>query len=123
MPEPIYPLNVDVAAELRDELTALDAGTEWRVTRLCEQAQAAGYHAGYIRGRVDGRHREQAEHVCPTPASSPSTLNRDAVLDVLTVADEVLHNEHGGDGALMNRNYLEYLADRLVAADAIAGTP
>lgn len=65
MPEKIYPLNVDVAAELRDELTALDAGTEWRVTRLCEQAQAAGYQAGYIRGRVDGRHRESIEHTCP----------------------------------------------------------
>lgn len=54
----------------------------------------------------------------PIPA-----VDREALLDVLTTADEDLHNEHGGDGALMNRNYLEYLADRLIAADAIAGTP
>lgn len=53
----------------------------------------------------------------------PPHVDREALLDVLTTADEDLHNEHGGAGALMNRNYLEYLADRLIAAGAIAGTP
>lgn len=118
MPERIYPLNVDVAAELRDH----DAGSEWRVTRLCEQAQAAGYYAGYTRGRVDGRHRATVEHTCPV-GQARVDVDREALLDVLTTADEDLHNEHGGDGSLMNRNYLEYLADRLIAAGAIAGTP
>lgn len=59
-----YPLDVNIAAELRDELAHLDDGIDWRITRLAEQAQAAGYHAGYTRGRVDGRHRQQAQHQC-----------------------------------------------------------
>lgn len=40
---------------------------------------------------------------------------RDTVVDVLVDADEDLHNDRGGFGALMNRNYLEYLADHLLA--------
>jgi len=69
MPEQIYPLDVNVAALLRAELATLDAGAEWRITRLAEQAQAAGYHAGVIRGRVDGQHRADADRGADSPCT------------------------------------------------------
>lgn len=55
--------------------------------------------------------------------ASRRDVDREALLDVLATADHDWHAEHGGDGALMAPRYLEYLADRLIAADAITGTP
>lgn len=177
MPDRIYPLDVNVAAELRAELTNHDAGAEWRITRLCEQAQAVGYHAGYTRGRVDGRHREEADRAAEHAARSVAEngeanelvhlraglasalgirvntsavmleqvkeirdelvaarlelstertqhagdVDREALLDVLTTANDDWKQMSGQAGAHVN--YLEHVADRLIAADAIAGTP
>lgn len=61
MAERIYPLNVDIAAELRELTGDLDSQMQWALTRLCEKAQEAGYHNGYIRGVTDGRHYQRAE--------------------------------------------------------------
>jgi hypothetical protein len=62
MAERIYPLNVDIAAELRAEVEDLDTNVQWRLARLCEKAQQIGYHDGYVRGMVDGRHYQRAEN-------------------------------------------------------------
>lgn len=62
MSENIYPLNVDVAAQLREAAGELDPKLQWTLARLCERAQDAGYHAGYVRGTTDGRHSQRVEH-------------------------------------------------------------
>jgi hypothetical protein len=62
-PPQIYPLNVDVAAELRQALrtAAVPIETQRHILRLAGQAEAAGYQAGYTRGLVDGRHFAECE--------------------------------------------------------------
>lgn len=92
-----------------------------------ELAEALGHPANYGLRRWHELVTEVAElvrhHSTRAPARPNATVDRETLVELLTTADKDLHNEHGGDGALMNRNYLEYLADRLIAADAIAGTP
>jgi hypothetical protein len=61
MADRIYPLNVDVAAELRTLTEDLDSNSQWQLARLCEKAQDAGYHAGYTRGLTDGRHYQRTD--------------------------------------------------------------
>jgi hypothetical protein len=61
MAEVIRQLNPNVAAELRSALEDVDSEVAWTVTRLCEQAQATGYHDGYVRGMADGHERSRQQ--------------------------------------------------------------
>ena len=39
MADHVYPLNPDIAAELRTEFAHLNSNTQWLLVRLCERAQ------------------------------------------------------------------------------------
>jgi len=87
MSENIYPLNVDVAAQLREEAGELIPALQWSLARLCERAQAAGYQAGYVRGMTDGRHSQRVEH--RMVEKSREERRRDSIPDRETLGQKV----------------------------------